>query len=249
MCSPAKYTWPARLAPPRRRTTCTGPGLISAYEPSDHGLRSQALRITRPFHARSLAGAIARELGKRVARLRIDAVRPAATAALPPEKKLRMPAAPGLRARDFPRGLERAAQAVLAVARVPAQPEAVGELELQLRVAAHAELVDRAHLARAESRVAQVDDAQQREGQGEDHAIGDVLALGAVAQDRRRDSARRRAATAPRGGVRVSICRRPSAASLVHELVVAAADVIALVRFLVRREAIGGRARRAAPRR
>ena len=34
------------------------PGFTSAYEPNDHGLRSHALRITRPFHAAADGGAI-----------------------------------------------------------------------------------------------------------------------------------------------------------------------------------------------
>jgi len=113
-----------------------------------------------------------------------------------------------------------------------AQPEAVGELELQLGVAAHAELVDRAQLASAEARVRKVDHAQQRERQREDHAVGDFLALRHIAQKGQSIApvrpARKPDQTAARRDLSVDRGGQPG-----HELIVAAADVEALIRFLI----------------
>ncbi len=140
---------------------------------ADHAAVPQRGRLRRD--ARELRAATSRLLSS-------SGRRPAATAAAPPEKKLRTPAVPGC-ARVTSHVVWNAPRSRYSPLQLRTQPEAVGELQLQLGVAAHAELVDRAPLARAEKPACRsVDAAQQRERQREDHAIGDLLAFGAVAQ-------------------------------------------------------------------
>ena len=126
------------------------PGLKSAYEPSDHGLRSHALRIARRFHGDARARPYCDSSASERAPGCRSSARPAdggAAAREEVEDACRSRPARG----DLPCGLERAAQAILAVALRRRQKRSANcSCSLVLRPMPSS-LID-LHLARAEVR-------------------------------------------------------------------------------------------------
>ena len=167
----------------------------------------------------------------------------AATAAAPPEKKLRMPAAPGC-ARvtshvvwnvpcsrysplQFSRSQKRSSNCSCSLVLRP-MPSSLIERILRAPKPACFKSTARS----------------SGNGSGENHAVGDLLAFRGVAQDGQPIAAIRPARkpdqAAARRDLPVDAGGEPG-----HELIVAAADVEALIRFLIRRKAIRRASRRA----